>query len=116
MVIGPGRRLRHCSRSYDTMAAGIVSGAGHLRPGIVLGRDRSGTARTVPLALTGTVYCNVDATSSNIEVGDLLTTSSTPGHAMKAGDASRSFGAVVGKALERLTAGLGQIPVLVALQ
>jgi len=117
MVIEPGRRLRHCSHSYDTRAAGIVSGAGSLRPGIVLGRQRSGgTGRTVPLALTGTVYCNVDATSEAIEVGDLLTTSPTAGHAMRAGDASRSFGAVVGKALERLTAGLGQIPVLVALQ
>ncbi len=116
MVIEPGRRLHHCCRPYDARAAGIVSGAGDLRPGIVLGHHGRHRGDTVPLALTGTVFCNVDATSAAVDVGDLLTTSSTPGHAMRASDASRSFGAVVGKALEGLDRGQGQIPVLVALQ
>ena len=57
----------------------------------------------------------IDADHASIEVGDLLTTSSTPGHAMKAVDASRAFGAVLGKALEPLTAGRGLLPILVAL-
>ena len=50
------------------------------------------------------------------EAGDLLVTSSTPGHAMKGTDRSRMLGAVVGKALEPLAAGKGVIQVLVTLQ
>ncbi len=53
---------------------------------------------------------------SPIGVGDLLTTSSTPGHAMRAADPARAFGAVLGKSLGRLTGGQGLVPVLVALQ
>jgi hypothetical protein len=70
----------------------------------------------MPVALMGKVYCKVDARHSPIEVGDLLTTSSTPGHAMKANDAHKAFGAVLGKALRPLEQGQGIIPILVALQ
>ena len=48
--------------------------------------------------------------------GDLLVTSSTPGHAMKGTDRGRLVGAVVGKALEPLQTGSGVIQVLVTLQ
>jgi hypothetical protein len=58
----------------------------------------------------------VDASYGPIEVGDLLTTSETPGHAMKAADASRAFGAVIGKALSALPEGRALVPILVALQ
>jgi hypothetical protein len=65
----------------------------------------------------GKVYCKVDAQSGDISVGDLLTTSSTPGHAMKADDPLKAFGCVIGKALQSLPAGQkGLIPILVALQ
>jgi hypothetical protein len=70
----------------------------------------------MPIALMGKVYCKVDASLAPIEVGDLLVTAPTPGHAMKAMDPSRAFGAVVGKALRPLAAGRGLIAVLVALQ
>ena len=117
MVIGTKQCLRHCSQRYDRRVAGIVSGTGDRRPGIVLGRCHSTTDQArISLALVGTVLCNVDATTTSIEVGDLLTTSSTPGHAMRATDPMRSFGAVVGKALEGLASGTGMIPVLVTLQ
>jgi hypothetical protein len=69
-----------------------------------------------PVALVGKTYCKVEATSDAIEVGDLLTPSSTPGHAMKASDPARAFGAVLGKALRPLKNGTGLIPILVALQ
>jgi hypothetical protein len=46
----------------------------------------------------------------------MLTTSSTPGHAMRATDPGRAFGAVIGKALGSLPSGRGLVPVLVALQ
>jgi hypothetical protein len=70
----------------------------------------------MPVALSGTVYCQVDARQEPIRVGDLLTTSATPGHAMKASDPLQAFGAVIGKALQPLPAGTGLIPILVALQ
>jgi hypothetical protein len=66
--------------------------------------------------MTGKVWCKVDAESGPVQLGDLLTTSSTPGHAMRADDQSRAFGAVIGKALGSLASGRGLIPVLVALQ
>ena len=64
----------------------------------------------------GKVFCKVDASYGPIEAGDLLTTSDTPGHAMKAGDPARTSGAVVGKALRGLRDGQGLIPILVSLQ
>jgi hypothetical protein len=68
------------------------------------------------VALVGKVYCKVDAQYGPIEVGDLLTTSPTLGHAMKASDPLKAFGAVIGKALRPLLAGQGLIPILIALQ
>ena len=78
------------------------------------GNGQAGRGR-LPVALTGTAQCYVDASVSPIEVGDLLTTSAEPGRAMRATDPSRSFGAVLGKALESLRSGVGMIPVLVTL-
>lgn len=66
--------------------------------------------------LVGKVYCKVDAGYGAVEIGDLLTTSPTPGHAMKAADASIAFGAVIGKSLARLPSGQGMIPIRIALQ
>lgn len=101
---------------YDRRVAGVVSGAGPLRPAIILNRKGSGVPGRVPLALMGKVYCKVDAGSSPIAVGDLLTSSGTLGHAMKADDPERAFGAVIGKALAPLARGTGLIPVLVGLR
>jgi len=53
------------------------------RPGIVLDKKKSTNFR-LPLAMLGKVYCKVEASCSRIQVGDMLTTSSTPGHVMKA--------------------------------
>jgi hypothetical protein len=115
MTIGEGGRLRPCFEAYDRRVAGVVSGAGSYSSGIVLD-SRPGQGRRAPLALTGKAYCRVDAGHSPVEVGDLLTTSATVGHAMKATDPSRAFGATVGKALQPLGTGVGLIPILVALQ
>jgi hypothetical protein len=115
MVIGADDALELASEAYDRRVVGVVSGAGDLRPGIVLGRQPSRLSR-LPIALTGKVFCKVDATYAPIAVGDLLTTSSTPGHAMKAVDQTRAFGAVIGKALRAQAADTGLIPVLIALQ
>ena len=70
----------------------------------------------MPIALMGKVYCKVDAQYAPIDVGDPLTTSASPGHAMKALDPNRSFGAVIGKALAPAAEGQSLIPILVSLQ
>jgi hypothetical protein len=115
MVIEDQERLCQSSVAYDKRVAGVISGAGDLRPGIVLGKGSSATVR-VPLALSGKVYCKVDARKCPIRIGDLLTTSDTLGHAMRAEDPLKSFGAVIGKALRPMERETGLIPILVALQ
>ena len=115
MVLDDHGALSQCRRAYDRRVAGVVSGAGDYKPGIVLDRNKSAGPRQ-PIALMGKVFCMVDATHGAIEVGDMLTTSSTPGHAMKADDQSQAFGAVIGKALRPFPEGLGLVPILVALQ
>jgi hypothetical protein len=115
MVIDNDGALRPSEQAYDKRVAGVISGAGNYRPGITLDRQIE-RANRLPLALTGKVYCKVDAEHSPIEIGDLLTSSSTIGHAMKAEDRDKAFGAVIGKALHELDDGRGLIPILVALQ
>jgi len=115
VVIDCDGALRQSQNAYDKKVAGVISGAGDYRPALVLDRHQSQTNRQ-PVALVGKVYCKVDAQYSSIEVGDLLTSSPTPGHAMKASDPARAFGSVIGKALRCLADGSGLIPVLVALQ
>ena len=115
MVIGGDGRLHPSTAAYDRRVAGVISGAGECKPGIILDRNPSTSPRG-PVALLGKVFCKVDAAYGAIEVGDMLTTSPTPGHAMRAEDAARSFGAVIGKALGSHASGPGLIPVLVAMQ
>jgi hypothetical protein len=115
MVIDDEGALRPSCKAYDRRVAGVISGAGDYKPGIVLDARDTGAGR-VPVALLGKTYCKADARSAPIEVGDLLTTSPTPGHAMKALDREQAFGAVIGKALRSLAHGQGMIPILIALQ
>jgi hypothetical protein len=115
MVLDDSGSLRPSEQGYDRKVAGIISGAGDFRPGMILGRDEFSRHR-VPIALVGKVYCKADAQYEPIEVGDLLTTSPTRGHAMKASDPLRAFGAVIGKALRPLHSGQSLVPVLIALQ
>jgi Beta/Gamma crystallin len=115
MVLGEDGQLEQSHQAYDTRVAGVVSGAGEYKPGLILDRQESGNIRQ-PIALLGKVYCKVDAHYAPIALGDLLTTSPTPGHAMKATDPLKAFGAVLGKALRPFTQGQGYIPILVALQ
>jgi len=82
MVIDDEGSLRPSEKAYDKKVAGVISGAGSYKPGLILDRQQSKINRQ-PIALIGKVYCKVDADSSSIEVGDLLTTSAIPGHAMK---------------------------------
>jgi hypothetical protein len=67
-----------------------------------------------PVALSGIVLCKVDAGYGSIQMGDLLTTSPTKGHAMRSADYSP--GTIIGKAMEPLDAGTGLIKVIVMLR
>jgi hypothetical protein len=87
MVLDGEGAVKPSSCPYDRRVAGIISGAGEYRPGLILDKRVSGRPRKA-LALVGKVYCKVDASYAPIESGDLLTTSPTCGHAMKAVDAN----------------------------
>jgi hypothetical protein len=103
------------SDSYDTRVAGVVS----KQPGISLGESGAGK---VLVATTGRVRMRVDATRAAIHVGDLLVTSDSPGAAMKSEPVSiggiqlHRPGTLIGKALEPLEKGTGEILVLLSLQ
>lgn len=115
MVLGNEGALSESHQAYDKRVAGVISGAGGYKPGIVLDKQQTSGNRQ-PIALMGKVFCKVDAQYGAIEVGDLLTTSDTPGHAMKTTDPMKAFGAVIGKALRPLKDRQGIIPILIALQ
>ncbi len=120
MVVGidpdrPGR-LRVCDRAYDRTVAGIISGAGGVRAGMLMGQRESEADGQWPVALTGRVYCLAEASNGPIRPGDLLTTSNTPGHCMKVAEHARGQGAIIGKAMTSLENGAGLVLVLVALQ
>jgi hypothetical protein len=115
MALDDEGNLQECFRPYDKRVAGVISGAGDYKPGLVLDRQKSQGNRK-PIALLGKVFCKVDARFGAIEVGDLLTTSSSRGFAMKAADPQQAFGAIIGKAMRRLNEGQGLIPILIALQ
>jgi hypothetical protein len=95
--------------------AGFVSGAGGVHPGVAL-QQEPGLQAGQNVALSGRVYVLADASKNPIEPGDLLTTSDTPGHAMKVIDHARAQGAVIGKAMSAMKEGKGLILVLVTLQ
>jgi hypothetical protein len=61
-------------------------------------------------------HCKVDAKYGAIQVGDLLTTSPTKGHAQKVTEHDNAVGAIIGKALGSQEKGRGKIPVMVMLQ
>ncbi len=115
VVITDGGAMKISSDPYDKKVAGVISGAGKLQPGIVMD-NRVTQVNRKPVALTGKVFCKVDATYNPVRTGDLLTTSSTPGHAMVASEPALAFGAVIGKALGELVGGRGLVPILISLQ
>lgn len=103
------------THAYDTSVAGVVSP----KPGLLLGVAGASKAK---IATTGRVRVRVDATNSPIRKGDLLVTSDRPGMAMKSepldlgGVKLHRPGTLIGKALEPLGDGEGEILVLLSLQ
>jgi hypothetical protein len=101
--------------AYDTTVAGVVSA----QPGISLGIEGEGKEQ---VATTGRVMVRVDARAKAIRVGDLLVTSNTPGTAMRSepmdvnGRPFHQPGTIIGKALQALDGGVGEILVLLSMQ
>lgn len=118
VVIDPDKpgKLRVSDAPYDRRVAGVISGAGGVNPGVILGQAGTAADGEHPVALSGRVYCRCDASFGAIQPGDLLTTSPTRGHAMKVTEQERAQGAILGKAMSDLQDGCGLVLVLVTLQ
>jgi hypothetical protein len=118
VVVLDSERPNHVLAStiaYDTAVAGVISA----RPGLTLGEAGEGKAL---VATTGRVKVKVDASRAPIKIGDLIVTSEIPGVAMRSepvsvgGVSMHRPGTIVGKALESLVGGTGEILVLLSLQ
>ena len=111
---GPEGRIRLARKVADIAVFGIVSA----EAGVILGEGSPGEDAGaggdfwVPVAVAGLALAKVDASYGVIRPGDLLVSSATPGHAMKAPDVV-VVGTVIGKALEPLESGTGLIKMLV---
>jgi hypothetical protein len=104
--LNPGS-YRPCTDPCSGRLAGVIS----TEPGMILGGSEASTERAV-LALIGIVPVKATDEGGPIGVGDLLVTSSTPGHAMRWSGAGPCPCALVGKALEPLDGDSGVILVL----
>jgi hypothetical protein len=119
VAINPGEigQMRIASRAYDKTVAGILSGANGIAPGITLRQSGTIADGSLPVASIGRVWCYCDADANGqIEAGDMLTTSDTPGHAMKVADYDRANGSIIGKAMSPLKSGRGLVLVFVSLK
>ena len=95
------------TRPLSSLVAGVIS----TEPGVVLGASDSRVGQAL-LALMGIVPVKVTDEGGPIQPGDLLVTSSTPGHAMRWAGEGPCPCALVGKALEPMTDETGVILVL----
>ena len=89
LVFGGDKEVTTTTQINDTRSAGVVS----TDPAYVMNHEQKGIK--VCLALAGRVPCKV---IGRVKKGDMLTTSATPGYAVKA--LNPTLGAVLGKALE----------------
>lgn len=108
-----GSGVERSRQPRDPLVLGVVS----TLPGLLLGADparREARAGEYPVALAGRVPCKVSSENGPIRRGDLLTSATPPGHAMRAGP--DSAGTTIGKALEDFDGGTGRIEVFVFLR
>ena len=120
--IGPGSVVAYDGKAGGIVPAsaanarkviGVISGAGGLRAGMVIG-SRADGSRDLPVSMSGVIYVRVSAEAGAVEEGDLLVPSSVPGVGMRAVDPVAAAGIVFGKALESWSgAGAGLVRMLV---
>ena len=92
--------------------AGLVAGTQPPAPEVI--EEGIAPSHRAAIGVAGVVTCNVDAAYGAVWPGDLLVTSPTPGHAMRAN--APLPGTTLGKALEPLKEGAGTIKVMVMLR
>ncbi|MDY6876911.1 MAG: hypothetical protein SWK90_12020 [Chloroflexota bacterium] len=115
VLIISGSADRMVELSVEPFATAVI-GVYSTEPGVLAGApDTDDPLEGIPVAITGIVPCKVSAENGAIHRGDLLVTSSTSGHAMRAED-NPPQGTVLGKALGELAEGTGIIEILVTLQ
>lgn len=85
---------------------GVISG----RPAFIIGGKEKGK----PIALAGQVEVKVCNQNGNIRIGDFLTTSDVPGHAMKSTDMTP--GSILGQAMEDFSNDKGKIKMIVKMR
>lgn len=106
------RTVELADEPYSKAVIGVYS----TKPAFLGGASVDGDVQVgrIPVAIVGIVPVKVSAENGSIERGDLLTTSSTPGHAMLADEYVP--GTILGKAMGRLGYGTGIIDVFLMLQ
>ena len=89
LVFGGDKEVTTTTTMNDTRSAGVVT----TDPAYIMNKDQKGIK--VCIALAGRIPCKV---IGRVKKGDLLTTSATPGYAVRAN--TPTLGAIIGKALE----------------
>jgi hypothetical protein len=113
--VNENNQVTASTTAYDTKVAGVVSA----QPGMILGE---GSSSKEMIATFGRVKVHVTASNGPIAIGDLLVTSDVPGKAMRSEPLNLSGakihrpGTLIGKALEPLPKGEGEILVLLSMQ
>jgi hypothetical protein len=106
-----GAKLAVSSRACDPLVVGVVSGANGLSPGMIIGARADGST-DLPVAVAGRVFVRANSEGGPIKAGDLLTSSRTPGIAMRVSEPATAIGCTIGKAMSDLPAGHGEHMVL----
>jgi hypothetical protein len=112
LVIDGEGRLTRSDVAYQPNVIGVYS----TRPSFLGNAQFANEAGYAPLAVVGVVPVKATLENGPIQPGDMLTTSSTPGHAMRCEGVESCFGRSIGKALSGLETESGQIQMLVMLQ
>lgn len=102
-------------RVADEANSAAVAGVITTKPGVLMNAGVEDVGEAPALALVGRVPVKVTDEAGSIRAGDLLVSSSTPGHAMKA-PAQPAAGTIVGKALQAHVQGAGKVEMLVMLR
>jgi hypothetical protein len=115
LIIGRDGKLAKSTEAYQSSVVGVYS----TQPGVLGGANETSTDGKVPLAVVGVVPVKVTDENGPIAPGDLLTTSSLAGHAMKAspetmasGRTTYPSGSIIGKALSGFEQGEGTVDAL----
>ena len=107
VVVADDMKVIKSYKAYDKRVVGVISTA----PAATFGGNKG----NVPLAISGRVLVKATDENGPIDPGDLLTTSSTLGHAMKCNYYEKCFGNTIGKAITPLDGKKGIVTMMIML-